>query len=334
MNAVQVLQPMQVQQQLDPLQAPLEDDSLIDEVEDRFVDDSFREEDEEDIDLNSNNPIDQAPAPPKIHRMDDPDRMDITDQEISWARAIKTAIEGDAEIDNLSDFMYVQLALIEKDNIEGALERAAQLQAFKEEYGILDTKSDGLKHLRDFVVKLFPKYILSFSFDSESTGSYVLIYDHKGFDIKALDTEAKLVTWLATTYYSAFSLCPDFESIRSGVVVMAECEGYNWTKNIDVKTYQRFWSEIGVALPVKFRLHKHFHCGVFINLLFSLTKKFLPSEITSKFDMGCQFDGRLDEIYLIPTVAAANQRLLNNMGEALERRYSNMKSYSLPVSGQ
>lgn len=274
----------------------------------------------------------KAPTPPRhLFRVDDPERMNLTEEETDWALNIKGAIEGSPDVDNLCDFMYVQLALVDQDDIESALDRAYHLQGFREEYGILDSRTDGLRHLGDYV-DLFPRALLSFSFDYESTGSYILVHDHKGFNMKAINSEEKLRTMFTATFYGASCLCPDFESIRGGAIMIAECEGYNWTENIDLKTYQRFWSEIAAVYPMNFRLLKNFHCGVFINLLFSMTKKLLPADITCKVDMGCQFDGRLDDIYLIPTVESANKRLLERMGEALRRRYENMKTFSLPTN--
>ena len=48
----------------------------------------------------------------------DVSRITLTEEETRWAKAIKTAIEEDPEVDNLNDFLYAQIALIDKDDIE------------------------------------------------------------------------------------------------------------------------------------------------------------------------------------------------------------------------
>lgn len=266
---------------------------------------------------------------PRVLGMHDMRRMALTSEEVRWAAAIKSAIEGTSEVDNLNDFMYAQLALIERGNVESALRRARQLQEFKAEYRPMDSEADGFHHLGE-LVRIFPEFLLSFSFDSESTGSYVLVHNFRGFSSKALNTSEKLRTYFCGCYYILTCFCPDLESIRSGAFSMAECGGYDWNLHIDTNLSMRFWTELALVYPIRFREMKFFHCGVFINLLYSMTKRLLPQDMSSKFSMGCQAFSRLDEIYLVPTVAAANQRILERMKAALSKRYNNELSFSLP----
>ena len=49
--------------------------------------------------------------------------MQLTQQELEWAWAIKDAVEQDAELNNLSDMSYGQLALMDHANVEQAIDR-------------------------------------------------------------------------------------------------------------------------------------------------------------------------------------------------------------------
>jgi hypothetical protein len=154
---------------------------------------------------------------------DSPDRMMISDHERSQAINIKAAIATNPEVDPVSDFMCAQLALIEGDNLEGAMARVYQLQCFREEYRILDTAEDGRKCFDD-VVNLFPKVHLCLTyFDHDA--SYVMVYDNTQFDASQLRSEENLRSWLGCMYYSSTLVCPDLESVRRGAIIIVECEG-------------------------------------------------------------------------------------------------------------
>jgi hypothetical protein len=155
---------------------------------------------------------------------DCPTRMILSDRERNVALSIKAAIAANPDVDPVSDFMCAQLALIEGDNLEGAMARAHHLQCLREEYGILDTAEDGRRCFAEYI-KLFPRLHLSFTFHNEG-GNYVMIHDNAQFDPNRLKSEEQIRSFLGGNYYSCTVFCPDFESIRTGGVFVAECQGY------------------------------------------------------------------------------------------------------------
>ena len=92
---------------------------------------------------------------------------------------------------------------------------------------------------------------------------------------------------------------------------------------------QRVWREILVAYPVVFREFKFFHSGTFANMTAALLKKVLPERIYSKFNLGCQFEGRLDTYYRIPTEDEADERVHAEFECYLKQRYENEKAFTL-----
>lgn len=88
--------------------------------------------------------------------------------------------------------------------------------------------------------------------------------------------------------------------------------------------------------PMNRKKAKHYHTGVAANTIVKVLKMMLPSSIASKFEVGCQLDGRMDALFMVPTVEAAKERLLSNIKEALQIRHRNEQSFTLnhPLSWQ
>jgi hypothetical protein len=72
-----------------------------------------------------------------------------------------------------------------------------------------------------------------------------------------------------------------------------------------------------------------FHTGVAANLMAALMKSFLPARIHTKFNLGCQFDGRLCEYYRIPTEEEADRRVQAELEGLLKLRYQNERTFKL-----
>ena len=59
-----------------------------------------------------------------------------TAQEVKWALRLKEKALSDEQINPVSDFEYLEHAIIAKDNVEKGLNRLRKLQAFREEHGL------------------------------------------------------------------------------------------------------------------------------------------------------------------------------------------------------
>jgi hypothetical protein len=119
--------------------------------------------------------VHDAPIP-HILGLNDPRRMKLTREEYLWALEFKTEVEQLPELDNLSDFMYAQFAIIARGgNLDGAIQRAFGLQEFRHEYAIMGNLQDGQRQMHQ-LMKLYPQDLVSFSY-SHDEGAYVLIRD-------------------------------------------------------------------------------------------------------------------------------------------------------------
>jgi CRAL/TRIO domain len=252
-------------------------------------------------------------------------RLEISDDYRQKARRFRDVVAQTAELDPMSDFWCTQWALTTDDDTEEFVERALQLQQYREEYGIVDTHAFARRCIREFL-DTFPGFIIAYNYIP--AGHYVVIVDHAKLDIQALKRSPLI--YHRGAYFMNHLHFIDLESIRKGGILMFECEGYDWSKHVDFDTFRNTWTELGSVYPLKVHRLLFFHPGVFMNLLVSMSKKFIPSRIRDRFQMGCQFgDWRLDQLYNMPNFEAAQQRLWFRIEDALRKRYSNDLLFSL-----
>ncbi|CAB9516313.1 expressed unknown protein [Seminavis robusta] len=282
---------------------------------------------EEDDESDNSEEDEEDTIPRVIENIDDPRRMKLTQEERVWALEIKEMIENSPELDTkYNDFMYAQMAIITKGDLEDAMNRAHGLQDFRREYKILDTLEQGHMCMKKFI-EILPLHWLSFSF-SPSEGTYILVHDVSKIDTNLLNTVSKVETWMAASYYLHTSFSADMACIRRGCISMAECEGMDWTKKQDFKLIQAMISQLLTVYPFigEFR---GFHTGTVFNVLASILRRILPSDFKDTFRTGYRFEGRLDSFYLIPDVPTANRRLISRLCETLKRRYDNEQNFFL-----
>jgi len=286
--------------------------------------------------LNQADNEEEADRPPRRVENDahEPSRMHLTVEERLWALSIKQAIEEEPELDNLSDFWYAQLAVVTLQSrsltgLQDVVERAQILQAFRQEYKVIDTLGHAQRTLHE-VMKLFPRYFLCFYHDDQE-GHFTYVVDSTKLSFKSHSSNDRaLISFYCCMYYLLQAANPDFEATRAGISTMAECEGFNMTENFGNKFFVKIWTELLIAYPLQLISIKHFHTSMFKNLLLSMAKQFIPKEMHDKFETGCVCElGRLDRMYLIPNVEQANERFGKTFRECLQRRYVNEKTFSL-----
>ena len=268
----------------------------------------------------------------RLYGQDGTARMNVSEEELQWARKIKTAIEGSDDLDNLTDFMYAQYAIKENGDVQAALNRAQMMQEFRQEYGVLDTVEDALRYLTG-LVDMMPGLFLSFSFN-QGDGNYAVVSDLCKFDMSEIRTPERLSRCFKGAYYLLHALNPDLEAVRRGDTFLCECQGYQWKKDnmFDAKTFEKGWRELFMVYPCRFNQIKYFHTGLCFNLLASMSKRYLPPESHNKIQFGCNFMYRLDSMYFLPSMEDANQRIVSRFEHALQRRFHYERFFSLDTA--
>ena len=275
-------------------------------------------------------PSQERPHPSRSFGSNDPRRMELSEDDRQKALRFRNAMATRPDLDPISDFWCAQYALTLGDDIEEFLDRALQLQYYREEYGIVDTVDFGLQCIRE-LMDLCPGYFLAYCFIPD--GSYVLIVDQAKFDAQAI-RQSRIVYFKASYFVSSLFFV-DLESIRKGSVLMYECDGYDWKQNLRLSDFRKVGLDLVSIYPHHIQQVKFFNTGVLANLVTSMSKQFLPPHIREKFHMGCQFEmGRLDNIYNLPSFEAAQERLWNRIELGLRQRYRNIESFSLDSSSE
>lgn len=281
-------------------------------------------------------PVEPAMAATTRSVIDD-SRMRITEEEREWAKQIKAAVDRCPELDPVSDFMYAQEAIVAmradptEANLEVILERMSQFQEYRKQHSFPDRSycAFSRKVLHQVFNDIVPGHYLSFAYYADES-SYVLAADMSTFSRQVLNNHENQGAYLAVNWLLMEAQQPDFEAIRNGVTVMADCEGYDW-KNKDMVNMgvMRLLSEIDSLYPVHVKKMKFFHTGMFANLCFAMTKKLMPPHMIKRVDVGCQWKGRLKEMFLLPNLETANRKNLSRIDEALRRRAVNEASFTL-----
>lgn len=273
--------------------------------------------------------ISQAEEPPlpAIMDADDPRRMDLTIQERQWGLDIRNAVEGLPDLDNQSDFMYAQLALVVKDDFTEAVKRLYALQDFRAEYDISDTYQDGCQCLES-TLRLLPEQFLNFAFSLQES-TYVFIHDLAKHDAASLTTLKKENDWMKAMYYLHITFCPDMESIRKGILILVECAGVDYSnmkQGLNLST--KLFSKLMTIFPINGKTMLY-HTGTITNVMASMLRQILPENLRSKFLTGIQLDGRLNTIFLVPDIETANTRIILRVEETFRRRLENERIFSL-----
>lgn len=257
-------------------------------------------------------------------------RMVLTEEERVWAKEIKAAVEHTPELDSVSDFMYAQMAIVSMTNMDDAtipcvLERFQGMQSLREENGILDCYRQGCQSLDNLILKLIPGSILAYSY-LEEDGAYICSIDMTVFDMDVLSDPEKVKGLMGASYYQFHAFNPDFKATRKGLTYLVECEGYHWKGQdmVQTKVFRRWWEELALVYPFHVQKVKYFHTGLFLNLLMSTARRFLPRHVQRRMEIGCQSEGgRLDQMFLTPTAQVANNRLVGRLQKGLEKHYDN-----------
>jgi hypothetical protein len=186
-------------------------------------------------------------------------RMVITEEERNWALAIKGTIAGIRELDPISDLLCAQLAIVEPTDMEGAIHRVKQLQWFREEYNVRDTLEDAQSLMKEYLY-LFENHILAFSY-SYQYGCYICCIDVAACDKDLLVLEKQWRTNLGGLFYLHQAMNPDVSSIRNGLIMLYECEGFTFTKMGGINTAKRTTNDLLAFYPTRIRSSKFYHTG-------------------------------------------------------------------------
>lgn len=266
--------------------------------------------------------------PSSVELSENPTGMQMTREEHQNALAIKEMIENSAELDNLSDMYYAQLAIIGEGDTEWALNKAFKLQKYCRDNQLLETYEDGARQVAAFM-DIHPGLILGVN-HFERDGNQVGIFDITRFNNGAWMDPDKQDNIMKASIYLCHVLFSNLACVRKGAVFLCECEGYSIHKNmISIEGFSKLFNENLYSYPAKLRKIKYFHSPMLLNVMFTIMKKLIPEEIHSKIQVRCGSERRLDAMCMLPSPEVASKRILEDMKEMLRTRYENDRNFVL-----
>lgn len=270
----------------------------------------------------------------EIKAKNDPRRMRLTQDE--WERAYevkKEFLDPASGLDTVSDYWCAQLAMVGEglpgQDLTELVGMAKGTQTFKREFDIRDTPEEGCRALQR-LVELAPQMFLHFGFE-ESEGTFLLAQDGNGCDFSIVNsTPRNFNAFMVGMYYMLHAATCDMDFIRKGTIIHVDCTNVGWSRKNDYKTRKQVYAVLFARYPVA-ATGRHINAGVIFNLLFGIAKKVLPHGPGKRiqFQNSYNSDVALSDFYLVPTVEAANERLVASLQESLRKRYQNEKRFSL-----
>ncbi|CAB9522925.1 expressed unknown protein [Seminavis robusta] len=265
-------------------------------------------------------------TPPETPDGLDPSFFQLSEEEKENALDIKDAVEGLPDLDNLSDFMYANMALVW--DVTTSIKHAYIMQEVRKEYKILLTYEDGVRAFTE-VMELVPTFFLSYMFDVKDAKS-VLVMDLSVPKNEMWRDPKKIEKFMRCGFYLSYATFPTLETVRKGKTDIFEFEGFQWGKGwVELRWAEHLTNLTIGAFPSNFRTH-FYHTPVMANVFVSMLKKMLPNEVAARIHAGFQFaGGRLSNFYLLPTPEVAAERTLANLLMGLKIRMDSEKMFSL-----
>lgn len=178
------------------------------------------------------------------------DAMAPTPEEMQWANAIKKAAL-EAGLKRLSDFEYMQHAIVAKDKVDKALKRIRGMEKFREQYKVEGEGSveEALRLFKEFNTRL-PNFMLGLGMDHKGQG--IQFAEYKTFHPKMLKTEDDWRLIMVLFFYLFNATQADLSAVRNGMRFAADCKGMGW-KNFSLEIEKRFADFYQDAYPIRMK---------------------------------------------------------------------------------
>ena len=134
---------------------------------------------------------------------------------------------------------------------------------------------------------------------------------------------------LQEMYYINHVMCPDFESIRNGYIIISECGNVSSREQCLSLGLLQDMLHLTDVFPTKLTKNMNYHGSLFSNLLLSMAKKVMP-KLRSVIEVGHTFEGgSLNDFYLMPSPDIARRRLTERLDKVFQKRYKNEAEFRL-----
>jgi CRAL/TRIO domain len=263
--------------------------------------------------------------------------MELTMEELQWARQLKDAFKQDREIlaCTFSDMQIAAFAIVDRGDVERSLARGQCLQAFRMQYNINDNVTEAIEIFRRHQ-EICPGLTLSLDEcpNDDGKGAYVWILDiAKYFPLRFLQHPKDFRYHIGWAYYMIKCMQPDLKSVRDGFRQVFECDGSGW-QNFAIKVEVKLVDELLSSLPYRRGQVKCLRISPIALVFHALLRPFMPKEEHEAFSFGSEhfqteFPDRIDQFYSQPSPEVAFETLMTRCQNFLKRRIQNEQSFRL-----
>lgn len=266
------------------------------------------------------------------------DTMIVSATERQWALAIKQAVVESEGLKPLSDFEYVQYAMVTQGNTQEALFRIGGMQAFKEEYGI-DHSVEQATAALESTLGVLPGFVLHLDC-CPHTNEAIMVWDArmcKPERVLSVHSEHgpdyNWKNYVVAHYYMNYSAQPTLYTVRDGLTLLIDCGQVGWD-NVNMDFQRRMNEELRNFYPLKWKRVLAYNTAVISNIGWSLFKPFMSPNMQQSLKLGCQVAGseagiRLCELFLQPSAGGAHHNILRRFQNLLIMRNENAKRFRL-----
>lgn len=264
--------------------------------------------------------------------------FEATEQELKWAHNIKEAALACPDISDataLTDFEYLQHAIVAKDCVDKALERIRRLALFKERYGIQRDGSleEGLRDLVAFQAA-HPGVLLAV--EALPDGSFLTACSTGKFFTRDCKSEESIAITMRGFFYVLQACHSNIPALREGMISILDNKGIGW-KNINIRIEENVGGLFALIYPAKVNKVVILNSTRTMRWLYKFLQLFLPKKISQRHafypDQSSYFEEakQLGE-KVLPAVwggTVTHDDLQTSLRDKLQARYEMMETFKL-----
>lgn len=257
--------------------------------------------------------------------------LGATSDEVIWAQQIKEAA-ATSGLGNLSDFEYLQHAIVAKANVYKAVRRIQRLTEFRARYKLSNANTDNAMAMLRSAEALFPGFFGGSGIDDE--GRVIQHLNFAAFEPAKLTSHKQWRDFMGAMYHMMQAATCDVQSIRSGSVFLADCGGLSWG-NFSFEVERRCTEFLQDAYPFR---SKHFYFldapGI-LSVMVGICRVFLSEKMKATLQSisSVQYYGKTNlPAYLVPGDHGGSARPQWNykfIEERLKARAINQEKFRL-----
>ena len=217
-----------------------------------------------------------------------------TAQEVAWAQAIRRAARSDPTIlhaPDVTDWEFLQHAIVAKDNISKALKRIRRLQKFKSRHGIVRDGNvhDARRDLQAYL-QLHPGFFVAVGSIGDDSARQpcpqVFCYQYSNFRGTSMKSEESYAIFMRTCFYCLQACQHNLAALRSGIYLIGNARHMTW-RNFSLGAELRTSELIVDSYPI--RLYKI--AVLYVSPLFRFLYTLCRSMMSAKYQRLAEFVG-------------------------------------------